>query len=88
MTSHDYEGLAERLERVSKGYYPRPINPDGPEAAEAIHHLIAERDRLEEALRGVQASAGFIELSRPLQWSIEDAAMRAVDAALSGRKEP
>lgn len=30
------ETLVDRLRRISMGYYPRPINPDGPEAADLI----------------------------------------------------
>lgn len=59
MSAPDYEGLAERLEAVESSrkfgvttavttHWYR--NPDGPEASAAIRHLVAERDRLEEAL--------------------------------------
>lgn len=36
--------LLARLERNSLGYYPRPINPDGPEAAALIRELSGALD--------------------------------------------
>lgn len=83
----DMAGLVERLQRVSKGYYPRPINPDGPEAAARIRDLEAENARLRERLRysqnivaqtqGDVCPADSVDLQR---------AFDAIDrAALSGR---
>lgn len=68
MTSPDYEGLAERLEkywRVREGedgafdavtFKDVYANPDGPEAAAALRSLQEENGRMREALEAVLAS--------------------------------
>ena len=107
--SPDYEGLAERLERCdekwlgSAGIAPL-FNPDGPEAAAAIRHLVAEMDRLEEALRPFAKLADAFD-GDAIDYPAPDTAslgfdyahnktqftvaeLRRARAALSGRKEP
>jgi hypothetical protein len=63
---------------------PEYINPDGPEAADTLERQAAENKRLREALAAVTACAIPIEMSCPLQWSVEDRAIRLVEAALTG----
>jgi len=64
MTSPDYEGLAELLLSLESETDSHPqkgrrlVNPDGPEAARDIRHLVAERDRLEDSVSGLLAFIG------------------------------
>ncbi len=93
MTTPDIAGLCERLRAPKPGVlmditgrlHPKDrANPDGPQAADALERQAAEIERLREALAAVTACAIPIEMSCPLQWSVEDRAIRLVDAALTG----
>jgi hypothetical protein len=59
----DYTDLIARLRETVDSYLngggliARPVNPDGPAAADAIEALVAERDAAQKALRTVQNAA-------------------------------
>jgi len=89
MTTPDIAGLCKRLrDRLDHAFHGskagRPINPDGPEAADTLERQAAEIERLRGALGAVTACAIPLEMSHPLQWSVEDRAIRLADAALTG----
>jgi hypothetical protein len=58
MTPTDLAGLCERLKATNPvksriSLAQKPINPDGLEAAAAIESLVAENERMREALKGL-----------------------------------
>ena len=52
MTTTDTAGLCERL-RAYPANYPRPFNPDGLEAADALERQAAKIKQLEKALAAI-----------------------------------
>jgi hypothetical protein len=96
MTTPDIAGLCERLRKRARASFEANKNfgRKGKEwaietevewqAANTLERQAAEIERLRGALGAVTACAIPLEMSHPLQWSVEDRAIRLADAALTG----
>lgn len=89
-TTPDYEGICEKLEASFEGAFGELINPDGPEAAQAIRTLMGEKAELRADLTFI---AGFAQMrstddsrifARVCRGALRNIAERA-KSALTGR---